>query len=109
MQYYYRYIFTNQNLKTFEVWNYSKEIISALKTIYSSDLVEVEFSSSHYGFWLNRKKGQYEHNNVGKLIANSVSDFNNNKSIYTFNPSNSDTVGVSTQIFKEDKNFRNTR
>lgn len=108
MYYYYRYIFANQNLKAYKVWDYSKEIINALKCIYKSDLIAVDFSDAYYGFWLNRQKQQYEHNQVGKIIAASVSNFNSNKSIYSYNNSNG-TTGTSTQIFIEDTSARKSQ
>lgn len=101
MYYYYQYILANKSLKTFNVWDYSQEIITALKLTYKNHLISVDFSDSYYGFWLDRPKGQYEHSPVGKSIASSVSDFNNNKSIYNYT-SCQGTHGTSTQIFKED-------
>ncbi|MGC5814001.1 hypothetical protein ACSXEQ_06205 [Clostridium perfringens] len=108
MQYYYRYIFKNKDLKKLNVWDYSHEITSALKTHYQSSLIEVDFSSSHYGFWLNRIKGPTEHSKVGKKITSLVPDFNKYKSTYSY-LNNDGTKGKSTQIFIEDEKSRKSR
>ncbi|WP_034438573.1 hypothetical protein [Clostridium ihumii] len=105
MYYYYRYIFTNKDLKIYNVWAYSQKIINALELTYKNNLISVDFSYEYYGFWLNREKGQHEHSKAGKIIASSISDFNKKKSTYTYTCSDG-TPGISTQIFHEDKSKR---
>lgn len=97
---YYRYVFVNKALKELSIWDYSQQIIDALKTYYPSNLISVEFSKSYYGFWLDGVKDDGNQRLIGKLIASTISDFDVKKSTYYYHTGT--RLDSSTQIFKED-------
>ena len=97
---YYRYVFANKELKELCVWDYSQQIINALKTYYPRNLISVDFSKNYYGFWLDGVKDDTEQKSIGKLIASTIHDFDAKKSAYYYHVGT--RIDSSTKIFIED-------